>query len=198
MRMLLEQEPDMIVCAEAANAQQAIDAARRHRPDVATVDISMESSDGLELIKNLKSICPDIITLVVSVHEESLYAERALKAGAMGYLTKDSANEKIVDAVREICAGHLYLSPQMSDRLLRRVAKTGNDFDSDPMAALSDRELEVYRLIGRGLGTREIAEKLHLSMKTIETYRENIKTKLRLKDSNEMVRHAIRSDLEQT
>ena len=197
MGQLLEDEPDLNVCAEAANAGEAVRAVEEFHPDMAIIDIQLDGMDGLNLLKDLKARWPELHVLIVSVHDETLYAERALRAGALGYLNKQTATDFLVEACRRVLAGEIYLSEQMSNRLLHSVVGGKTDLEESPIDRLSDRELEVYRLLGEGLGTRQIADKLALSMKTIETYRENIKEKLNLADSNQLVRHAVQWVLEQ-
>jgi DNA-binding NarL/FixJ family response regulator len=197
MGQLLGDEPDLVVCGEAANAGEAIRAVEALRPDMAIIDIQLDGMDGLNLLKDLKARWPGLHVLIVSVHDETLYAERALRAGALGYLNKQTATEYLVEACRRVLAGEIYLSEQMSSRLLHSVVGGKTDLEESPIDRLSDRELEVFRLLGEGLGTRQIADKLALSMKTIETYRENIKDKLSLADSNQLVRHAVQWVLEQ-
>ena len=188
----LSVEKDLEVCAEAGNTDDAIRAVRELRPHVVLMDLSLGTESGLELVKVLKSIHSGLAILVVSIHDESLYAERVLKAGALGYINKQEALDHIVGAVRRVLDGKVYLSQAMSDRMLHQVAAGSRPGDQSPLERLSDRELEVYRMLGQGMSTREIAGHLHLSMKTIETYREHIKDKLNLADSNEMICHAAR------
>jgi len=197
MAQLLGDEPDLEVCAEAADAGEAVRAVEKLRPDMAIIDIQLDGMDGLNLLKDLKARWPELQVLIVSVHDETLYAERALRAGALGYLNKQTATEYLVEACRRVLTGEIYLSEQMSNRLLHSVVGGKTDLEESPIDRLSDRELEVFRLLGEGLGTRQIADKLALSMKTIETYRENIKDKLNLADSNQLVRHAVQWVLEQ-
>jgi DNA-binding NarL/FixJ family response regulator len=197
MAQLLSDEPDLNVCGEAADAGEAVRAVEELRPDMAIIDIQLDGMDGLNLLKDLKARWPELHVLIVSVHDETLYAERALRAGALGYLNKQTATEHLVEACRRVLAGEIYLSEQMSNRLLHSVVGGKTDLEESPIDRLSDRELEVFRLLGEGLGTRQIADKLALSMKTIETYRENIKDKLSLADSNQLVRHAVQWVLEQ-
>ncbi len=194
----LNAEKGLTVCAEASTVSEAIAAVREHRPHVALVDLALGSESGLELIKDLKAMHKHLSILVVSIHDETLYAERVLKAGALGYINKQEALDHIVAAIRRVLSGKVYLSPEMADRLLHQMAAGIKPGDQSPLERLSDRELEVYRMLGQGKGTREIAADLHLSMKTIETYREHIKVKLHLADSNEMICHAARWVAEQT
>jgi DNA-binding NarL/FixJ family response regulator len=195
LRQLIGSEPDLEVCGEAADAPDAMQKVVETHPDLVIVDISLQSGNGIELIKQIKAYDARIKMLVSSMHEESLYAERSLRAGAMGYVNKEAAPESLIEAIRQVLKGGVYLSGGMTDRLLRRVV-TGEDVQRYSVENLSDRELEVFELIGAGLATRQIAEKLHLSIKTIETHRENIKAKLALANSSELARRAVQWVLE--
>lgn len=190
--MLINKEPDLEVCGEAEDAQTAISNIAAQKPDIAIVDISLKGMSGLELIKHVRARDESLPLLVLSMHDESLYAERVLRAGAMGYIMKQEAPERIVAAIRRVLAGDIYLSPAMSSRILQRFVGARAEADESPLKQLSDRELEVFEYIGRGHGTRQIAEALHLSVKTIESHRENIKNKLNLRTGMELVQHAIR------
>ena len=190
-RMLIDQEPGLIVCGEADDLLSAMRVIRDEKPELVILDISIKSGSGLELIKEIIAQKIDTSVLVCSMHEESLYAERALRAGARGFINKEQATEHIIQAVRTVLSGELYLSPQMTQRLLNRAAG-GFDAAVDPISSLSDRELEVFELIGRGNTTKAIAEKLELSRKTIETHREHIKSKLDAKTSAELNREAVK------
>ena len=181
------------VCGEAEDTVSALKVIAATRPDAATVDISFtRGRNGIELIKDLRIRHPELKILVVSMHEESLYAERALRAGARGYITKEEAPTRIIQALQQVLAGEYYVSPRMSTALVRRVLEGGAQPQATPLEALTDRELEVYGLLGKGLGVREIGQALQLSVKTIETHREHIKKKLALARSSDLVRHAIR------
>lgn len=195
---LLQDEPDQQVVAEASNAAEAMEALAAHELDLLVIDLSLEGMDGLELIKNIRALHGDLPILVVSTHDEKFYAQRALHAGALGYLSKECAVDRIVEAVRRVRTGKIYLSDEMSDRLLQHMVDGRHDPSASPIDRLSDRELEVFRSIGRGMSTRQIAEQLGLSIKTIETYRENIKAKLDFEDGHEMVRYAVQWNLEDT
>lgn len=187
---LINQEPDLMVCGDAADVHQAFEGLSRLRPDVVVVDISLNDRSGLELIKNIKYKNPKLPALVLSMHDEALYAERSLRAGARGYLMKQEAPEKVVMAIRRILGGEIYVSEHMSSKLLAKVA-SGVPANASPLDTLSDRELEVFELIGNGLGTRQIAEKLCLSIKTIESYKEHIKNKLNLENSTRLFQSAL-------
>lgn len=183
---LLSREPDLEVCAEAGTANNALATIERNPPDLAIVDINLKGANGLELIKSIKAQSPKLPVLVVSMHEESLYAERALRAGAMGYVMKEVAADQVMTAIRKVLRGELYVSPTVSSQMIRRLVE-GPESGGSPVDSLSDRELEVLQLIGQGNGTRQIAELLHLSVKTIETHRAHIKEKLNLKTATEIV-----------
>ena len=189
--LLIDQEDDLEVCGHADELLSAMKMIRETQPHLVVLDISIKSGSGLELVKEVTAQKLDTAVLVCSMHEESLYAERALRAGARGYVNKEQATEFIIKAIRTVLSGELYLSPAMTQRLLTRAAG-GFDASADPIASLSDRELEVFELIGRGNTTKAIAEKLELSRKTIETHREHIKAKLNAKTSAELNREAVK------
>jgi len=188
---LLNEEPDLIVTGQAEDAPEAMQIIRKEKPDIVIIDVSLKETSGIELIKDIKALDPDIPILTLSMHDESLYAERALRAGAKGYIMTQAATAKIVNAIRTVLKGQLYLSDRMSSRILRKIVGGGVEVESSPIDRLSDRELEVFTLLGQGHGTRQISEQLHLSIKTIETYRSHIKEKLDLADSTELLQHAI-------
>jgi len=196
---LIDQQPDLQVCGEASDPQQALQAVTTSRPDIALVDISLGHVSGLELIKDLRSRAPDLPILVLSIHDEGFYAERALRAGAKGYVMKQEATGKVMTAIRKVLAGDVYVSETMAAKMLTQfVGAPPGEGDESPIARLSDRELEIFTMIGRGLGTREIATKLFLSVKTVEAHREHIKDKLKLKSGTELMRHAVQYVLEAT
>lgn len=190
IKHLLELEPDLNVCAEAESAGEALQALQKQKPDLAIVDISLKGTDGLELTKWIRAQDANLPILVLSMHDENLYAERVLRAGAHGYLMKAEVGDKIVAAVRKVMKGEIYLSDKVGQSILHEVTGRGAPPDESPIRNLSDRELEVFRLIGQGHGTREIASLLHLSIKTIETYRAHIKEKLGLTNATQLVRYA--------
>lgn len=187
---LINHEKDLAVCAQAEDASQAMVAIRSTRPDVAVVDISLKEKNGVELIKDIKAQYPGLPVLVLSMHDESLYAERALRAGARGYIMKHEATGKVVTGIRAVLDGQVFVSEKMSARMVHKLVGGSTSVDS-ALDNLSDRELEVFNLIGRGLGTRQIAEQLYLSIKTIETYRSHIKEKLNLSSAGELLQYAI-------
>jgi DNA-binding NarL/FixJ family response regulator len=191
LAMMINREPDLMVCGEAEEAHAAMKAISASMPDILIADISLNGPDGLDLLKNLRLLYPDLPVLILSMHDESIYAERALRARANGYIMKQEATEKVLVAVRRILDGEIYLSSRMSNKLLMQYM-SGKTAETDSrLATLSDRELEVFRMIGEGLGTRQIAEALHLSMKTVESYQAHLKEKLSLRTGRELMQHAI-------
>lgn len=188
---LINAEPDLVVCGEAASSPGALDAMRTLKPDIALLDISLPGTNGIELIKLMKAEYPKLPLLMLSMHDESLYALRALKAGALGYVMKAEALTHVLDALRKALKGEIYVSPRLSERLIFQAIQSVDGSSGSPVDRLSDRELEVLELLGRGFGTKEIAAELHLSVKTIETHRAHIKEKLGFRDAGEMVRFAI-------
>jgi DNA-binding NarL/FixJ family response regulator len=191
LAMLINREPDLVVCGEAEEASTAMKAIASVRPDILIADISLNGPDGLDLLKNLRMLYPDLPVLILSMHDESIYAERALRARANGYIMKQEATEKVLVAVRRILDGEIYLSDRMANKLLQQYMRGNTARMDSRLAALSDRELEVFRMIGEGLGTRRIAETLHLSMKTVESYQAHLKEKLSLRTGRELMQHAI-------
>jgi len=195
LALMINREPDLTVCGEAEEAQAAMKAIAAKRPDILIADISLNGPDGLDLLKGLRVSYPDLPVLILSMHDESIYAERALRARANGYIMKQEATEKVLVAVRRILGGDIYLSDRMANKLLHQyISGSGVDMSSS-LSTLSDRELEVFRLIGEARSTRQIAEKLHLSVKTVETYQAHIKDKLALRSGRELVQHAIQSTI---
>jgi DNA-binding NarL/FixJ family response regulator len=188
---LINHEDDLSVCGQAEDAHQAIKAVKELKPDMAIVDISLKETSGMELIKDLKAQYPDLPVLALSMHDESLYAERALRAGAKGYIMKAVATEKVITAIRKILSGEIYTSDTVTSKMMRKFIDGSKDIKLSPVERLSDRELEVFQLIGKGFGTRQISERLFLSIKTIETYRAHIKEKLGLADAAELLHYAI-------
>lgn len=196
---LLEEEPDMEVCGETGSAPEAERMAGELSPDLAIVDLSLAEGDGLELVKRLTARYDGIRILVSSIHDEKLYAERVLESGARGYLQKDVPQEELVNAVRTVHSGNVFLSEVMTDRLLRRFVggKSGVQGDQPLESRLTDRELEIMELIGEGVSSNSIAEKLSISVKTVESHRQNIKRKLNLKTNLELIRWSVRWVLQQ-
>jgi len=191
LAQLINQECDLQVCGEAACAATALDGIAALKPDVAVVDLALHGPDGLELVKNLRLHNIPVPVVILSMHDESLYAERALRAGARAYLMKQEAAEQVLVALRRVLAGDIYVSERMASRLLGRIAGARPAPGDSPLRGLSDRELDVFRRIGRGHGTRQIAEDLHLSVKTVESHRTHIKEKLGLASAVELVRCAV-------
>ena len=191
LAQLLNGEPDFVVCGEAGTARQAMTAIAELKPNLAIVDITLQGTNGIELIKNIVAQWPDLPILVLSMHDESLYGERALRAGAKGYVMKQEATGELTGALRRILNGQIYASEKLKDRMMRQAIDGKATQNTSPVAALSDRELEVLQLIGQGRGTRQIAEDLNLSAKTIESHRAHIKEKLNLKTAPELVCFAV-------
>ena len=192
LTQLLRQQAGLEVCGEASNSEQAFQAIEAEKPDVVIVDVSLEGPNGIEFIKAAKEQYPNLLFLVHSMHDETLYAERALRAGARGYIMKQESPDKVISAIRRILGGQIYMSDSMTERMLEQRYNGVSD-GLLPMEALSDRELEVFQLIGRGETTNRIAKLLHRSIKTVETYRARIKEKLNLKDNMQLIRHAMQS-----
>lgn len=194
---LLSREDDLVVCGQAEDAPQALDLLTSERPHLAIVDISLASGNGLDLVRHMRSEDTEIRILVSSMHDETLYAERALRAGARGYINKQQATDKIVEALRRIVDGRIYLSERMTDRLLSKVVDTSEKSRRISVDRLSNRELQVLELIGNGVGTAEIAERMTLSVKTVETYRQRIRQKLSLKNGAALASFASQWVLEE-
>lgn len=190
-------QADLEVCGEAADMTEALRLVADTQPDLAVVDISLKTANGIDLIKRIKDRNDSVRMLVWSMHSESLYAERALRAGALGYINKDQATDKIIQAIRRVLEGKVYLSDEMAEKMLHRAVGGGKkEVTRSPLDALADRELEVFRLIGQGVKTAEIAEQLHLSVKTVETYRDRIRHKLELSNGTELAHYATQWGLE--
>jgi len=187
---LIESEPDLVVCGEAASCWAALDAIRESPPDLVIVDLALEGSDGLDLVKEMKRHHPAIPALVLSMHDEGVYAVRALRAGARGYVTKQQLDETLLVAIRRLLAGETYMSATLEARLAARFIAGQTLRTDSPVGALSDRELQVFRLIGQGRSTREIATALYLSIKTIESHRDHIRQKLGLESTAELAQRA--------
>ena len=188
---LINQETDMFVCGEAEDGPSALRQLLKARPDLAVVDISLTSMSGLDLIKSMKKTFPFMPILVFSMHEETTFAQRALRAGASGYMMKSEPSGVLIQALRRLLAGKVYLSEKMTEQMLNQVIRGRDKSGDDTVKSLSDREFDVFQLIGKGLGTRHIAQKLNLSVKTIDAVRESIKHKLGLKSATELVPYAI-------
>ena len=189
--MTIEAEADLTVAGQAGDAEEAVAMFDDVDPDLVITDISLPGMNGLELLKNLLTLHPDLKVLVVSRHDEELYAERAVRAGARGYVSKVAAGDQIVTAIRRVLRGGIHLSEDLKDKMLFGAASGAKDATQTPLEVLSDRELEVFEMTGRGIPTREISERLHLSVKTVESYRSRIKAKLGLANGTELIKHAV-------
>jgi len=187
---LIARQPDLEMCGDAADVPEALRQVEARRPDVAVIDISLEGGNGIELIERIRALYPEVKVLVSSMHDENIFAGRALRAGALGYINKRESIRKVIDAVRQVLRGEIYLSTQMANRLLHRAA-VGEPLDHNPAETLSNRELEVLEMIGHGMTTRQIARKLDISPRTVETHRKKIKTKLNLANSAQLSRAAF-------
>jgi len=187
---LINRQADLVVCGEEEDASKAMTAIEKLQPNLVIADISLKDSSGLELMRNIKARYPGLPVLVVSVHDEAIYAEIAFRAGALGYLMKQEALEKIVTAIRRVLAGAIYVSDSQAARMLQQQVRGQKTVNESPVQGLSDREMEVFQMIGQWKKTKEIASELHLSVKTIEYYREQIKRKLNVKNSAELTHYA--------
>jgi len=191
LTLLINQEADLAVCGEAEEMHSALVAILALRPDILIVDISLNGPDGLELLRNIRVKAPRLPVLILSMHDESVYAERALRVGANGYIMKQEATEKVLVALRRILSGEIYVSEKIANSMLQHYVHGTNSAPHSSVAELTNRELEVFRLIGEGHGTRQIADELHLSVKTVESYQAHIKEKLSLRSARELVQHAV-------
>ena len=189
---LINQQPDLSVCGESENAPQALQAISASKPHIAIVDLSLKDSSGIELIKALKEAQPSVAVLVLSMHDETHYAERALRAGAKGYVMKRETTRKVIEAIRRILEGKLYISEKVAEVLAGRLAEGRRPEGFSPVEQLSDRELEVFEMLGQGQGTRQISETLRVSVKTVQAYCARIKEKMNLSSATELLREAIR------
>jgi DNA-binding NarL/FixJ family response regulator len=191
LALLIDREADLSVCGEAEGAHTAFHAIETLHPDIVVLDISLSGPDGLDVLKEIRMKSADLPVLILSMHDESIYAERAMRAGANGYIMKQEATEKVLIAIRRILQGDVYVSDRLTKTMLQQFVRGGPPANRSPLLNLTDRELEVFRLIGEGHGTRRIADELHLSVKTIESYQAHIKEKLALRNARELVQHAI-------
>jgi DNA-binding NarL/FixJ family response regulator len=192
LTQLIDNEPDLKVAAEADTGGQGLDIVIAEKLDLAVLDISLPDKNGLELIKDIRSVKPELPILIISMHDEALYAERVLRAGARGYIMKQEGGKKLLQAIRQVLAGQIYVSEKMSARILETFSGRRPEETASPVTRLSDREFEVFQLIGQGKGTKEIADHLKLSVKTVEVHRAKIKEKLSLTTATDLVRHAVR------
>ncbi|HUO13613.1 MAG TPA: response regulator transcription factor [Verrucomicrobiae bacterium] len=191
LALLINREADLMVCGEAEDAPRAMQSIISAHPDILLLDISLNGPDGLDLLKDVRTRYPELPVLILSMHDESVYAERALRAGAQGYIMKQEATEKVLVALRRILSHEIYVSERIANRMLQRYIGNRGAGRPSSVADLTDRELEVFRLIGEGHSTRRIAEELHISVKTVESYQAHIKEKLALRSARELVQHAI-------
>ena len=189
---LINHQTDITVCGEAENAAEALDFLAENKPDLMLIDITLPGKSGLELIKDVKAIRPELAMLVISMHDESLYADRVLRAGARGYITKHEGGEKLMAAIRQVLSGKIYVSESMSAHILEIFTGGQTGSDRSSIQSLSDREFEVFEALGQGLSSHEIAKKLHLSAKTVDAHRANIKTKLKINTTAELISFAAR------
>jgi DNA-binding NarL/FixJ family response regulator len=192
LREVLRREPNLVVCGEAEDREQALELVASTRPHLAVVDLTLKSSSGLDLIKDLQERFPKVQVLVLSMHDETLHAERAIRAGARGYITKQEAAKKIMVAIHQVLSGEIYWSERAAAKVASKVARGSNSAGTSPVELLADRELQVFELIGAGQSTRQIAATLHINVSTVETYRARIKEKLNLEDSIALLQFAIR------
>jgi len=191
LAQIIEKEDDLEVCGEAEDTPDAMTGIGNCNPDAVIVDISLQGNNGLELIKNLKALYEDLPILVFSMHDETIYAQRALRAGAKAYVMKKEDSSRIVEAIHKIVKGEIYVSSRVADQVLHQIVSGPSNSTASPIDRLTDRELEVVQLIGRGLSTREIAESLNLSVKTIESHRAHVKEKLHLRNATELVQFSV-------
>ena len=191
LEQLIHSDSAFAVCGEANNASEAMEVIRKLHPDLAIVDLSLPGANGIELIKNIRAEFPKLPILVLSMHDESLYALRALRAGAEGYVMKHEAMANVIQAIHEVFNGRPYLSPAMAAQVITKFAHRGSQSEADAVERLSDRELEILELIGKGKEVRQIAKRLHLSPKTVETHRAHIKEKLNLQNARQVARFAV-------
>ena len=198
LRQLIEREPDMTVCGDAADATAALAGIETSTPDLVIVDISLGGTSGIDLIKTIKSKYEDLPVLVVSMHEESLYSERALRAGAMGYVMKHEPSKTVKTAIRKVLEGDLFLSQKMAGSMVAKLMRGNNEQFSSPLETLSDRELQVFRMLGQGMAVRLIAEEMSVTIPTVNSFRNRIKEKLNLKSSTEVMLKAIQWVQDQT
>jgi len=192
LAQLINRQPDMCICAEAGQPSEAFALLSRIQPDIVLTDLTMPGRAGLEFIKDLVALASDLPILVISMHDEVVYAERCLRAGASGYIMKESGSENLLAALRAVIAGQRYVSPRVSESILRNLSARKPRGSDSPIQALTDREFEVFQLVGNGKSTREIATQLHLSSKTVDVHRAHIKEKLGLRDVTALVRYAVR------
>lgn len=192
LAQLIRAEKDLDVCGEAGSAAEGLEAIRVLKPDLVVADLTLPDKHGLEFIKDVQAMHPGMLVLVLSMHDEALYAERILRAGARGYVMKETAADALINAARRVLSGGIYLSERMAGQMLELVAGQGKQAGASPLDRLTDRELEVLQLIGQGRATRHIAKQLHISARTVDAHRAHIKDKLQLEDGPALVRYAVR------
>jgi DNA-binding NarL/FixJ family response regulator len=193
LAQVINQQPDLVMCCEAGDATEAMQHIDASKPDLAVVDISLEGGkSGLELIKDLQALHPDVPVLVMSMHDESLYVERALRAGARGYVMKKKGGEVVLQAIRQVLSGKIYVSEKMSAQILDHLSRSRSAKHQSPIEMLTDREFEVFELIGEGCASHEVAKRLHISPKTVDVYRQNLKAKFKLPSATSLIQHAVR------
>lgn len=191
LRRLVDLEPDLVVCGDASNATEALQRLRQSDADLVIVDLSLDGTSGIDLIKNIKRDFEDLPVLVVSMHAESLYGDRALRAGAMGYVMKSEPATTVLDAIRKVLGGDVHVSEKMATLVVSKFVRGESDQPPSPLEALSDRELEVFRMLGQGKGTKEIAEEMNVALPTVSTFKNRIKEKLKMKNSTETILFAL-------
>jgi DNA-binding NarL/FixJ family response regulator len=189
---LIGHEKDLESCGEAGSAREALEKIKSSKPALILTDITLPDKNGIELIKDVKAVLPDALVLVISMHDESLYVERVLRAGGRGYIMKQEGGRKIMEAIRRVLNGRIYVSEKMSEKILEGFSGSMSEPAASPIEKLTDREFEVFQLIGKGLSTVKMAQHLHVSPKTIEVHRANIKTKLQIATASELLRYAVR------
>jgi DNA-binding NarL/FixJ family response regulator len=192
LAQLIGNQPDLEVCGEAGNAFEALEKIALLKPDVVLSDITLPGKSGLELIKDIQAMHPSVLVLVISMHDEALYVERVLRAGGRGYIMKQEGGKKIAEAIRQVLDGHIHVSEKMSAKILEVFSGRRPNAAASPIEKLTDRQFEVFQLIGQGLETKRMADKLHLSAKTIEVHRANIRAKLKLNSMSELIHYAVR------
>lgn len=192
LAQLIDNQPDLQVCGEAGNAPEALEKIASLKPDIVLSDITLPGKNGLELIKDIQAMHPGVLVLVISMHDEALYVERVLRAGGRGYIMKQEGGKKIAEAIRRVLDGHIHVSEKMSVKILEIFSGHRRNTAASPVENLTDREFEVFQLIGQGLETKRMAEKLHLSAKTVEVHRASIKLKLKLSSIPELIHYAVR------
>jgi DNA-binding NarL/FixJ family response regulator len=192
LAQLIGQQPDMEVCGQAGDAHDGLKQVKLLKPNLVLVDLTLPGRDGLELIKDIQALEAGVMVLVLSMHDESLYAERVLRAGGRGYVMKQEGGKRIMEAIRQVSAGHIFVSEKMSAKILEIFSGRRPEAAASPVETLTDREFQIFQCIGRGRETKEMARELHVSPKTIEVHRAHIKTKLKIKSMGELIRYAVR------